>query len=165
MKKRNFNKAKLWTIYSNWYHFNISLPYKTIEMDHLIWMYIWQYFMYFYAPFFFFPKAFPRMFYRPARAPRTMDEVPQYYLSLWSLNLTFLSDKMDPTLQSSHFISHMYGYYLPLLGLNLGMDLESFLWLSVPFILATMAYHPSTHLHHCHCRWDKNIILNRFWVP
>ena len=33
-EKRNFNKAKLWTTYSNWYHFNISLPYKTIEMDH-----------------------------------------------------------------------------------------------------------------------------------
>ena len=49
----------------------------------------------------FFPKALPRMVCRPAHAPRTMDEVPQDYLSLWSLNLTFLNDKMDPTLQSS----------------------------------------------------------------
>ena len=63
-------------------------------------MYIWQYFICIYTAF-FSPKALPRMFCRPACAPRTMDEVPQYYLPLWSLNLTFLSNKMDPTLQSS----------------------------------------------------------------
>lgn len=129
---------------------------NNFSIYHLIWMYIWQYFMCIYAAFFL--KALPRMVCRPAHAPRTMDEIPQYYLSLWSLNLTFSRDKMDPTLQSSILsLICMVTVYLCLVWTWGGI------WNNFCESLSLLFWQQCLTTYHC--RWDKNIIFKRFWLP